>query len=410
MSLNRTITRLHLSREELLLLLSSLEATVTDLGGGIDELEVDLLARSSGGGDDNGLAEGDDTLAGTDDGTLDHDEVLVDLTVLREATKGSDGLLGDVSLGGTVVVDDLLSTIGASSLANAVDLLVDLGTVEVTTLTGTSNGVGDTSRVPSTDTSDLTKTTVSLTGKTSDTPTAHDTVNTVTLGDTDEVNHLILREDGINGDLLLEEGLSEVNLLSNGTTVDLDLHQVSLLLEAGLLNLGVSEDTDNRAELADTLELALDELTVILLVVGGVLLESLTLGAVPVLVEAALEVVGLVVSPDSGEGTETAGGLGVTNNTANNHSGSLDDGDGLDGLLLIKTRTGLGNLTEDVGHTSLVAHEGSEVARLGSIVLGERADLTLVVDSALAGVEGKGTVTGVLELTVRHGVYERKQG
>jgi hypothetical protein len=42
------------------------------------------------------------------------------------------------------------------------------------------------------------------------------------------------------------------------------------------------------------------------------------------------------------------------------------------------------------------------VGLLGGVILGEGADLTLVVDGAAAGAEAKGAVTRVLELTVGH--------
>jgi hypothetical protein len=60
------------------------------------------------------------------------------------------------------------------------------------------------------------------------------------------------------------------------------------------------------------------------------------------------------------------------------------------------------DLTDDVGAAGLVAHEGSEVGRLGSIILGETSDASTVVGAALAGQETQRTVAGSLELTVRH--------
>lgn len=72
---------------ELLLLRRGLESTVTELGRGIDPLEVDLLGSSAGGVGEHGLAQGHDTLLGTRDRALDHDEVVVDLTVADETTK-----------------------------------------------------------------------------------------------------------------------------------------------------------------------------------------------------------------------------------------------------------------------------------------------------------------------------------
>lgn len=70
------------------------------------------------------LAQSDDTLLGTGDGALEHEVVVLDDTIVREATHRGDGLLGDIRLGRSVTV------VGAES--DAVDLLVQLGTVVVT--------------------------------------------------------------------------------------------------------------------------------------------------------------------------------------------------------------------------------------------------------------------------------------
>jgi hypothetical protein len=56
------------------------------------------------------------------------------------------------------------------------------------------------------------------------------TLVSTTLGDTDAVNHLVLGEDGIDGDRLLELFLGPINLLGDGASIDLDLHDVCLLL------------------------------------------------------------------------------------------------------------------------------------------------------------------------------------
>ena len=92
---------------ELLLLLLGLETTVTELGGSIDELGGDLLQLPPLGRAEEGLPDGDDALLGANDGTLDHQVVLVDLTVVGEATHGGDALLSKIELGRGVVVDDL---------------------------------------------------------------------------------------------------------------------------------------------------------------------------------------------------------------------------------------------------------------------------------------------------------------
>lgn len=60
---------------------------MSEFGRGIDPFEVDLLEGTAGGVDEHGLAESHDTLLDTRDGTLDHDEVVVDLTVADETTE-----------------------------------------------------------------------------------------------------------------------------------------------------------------------------------------------------------------------------------------------------------------------------------------------------------------------------------
>lgn len=186
----------------------------------------------------------------------------------------------------------------------------------VSVLTSTGNSPLDVVRVPSTNTGDLTQTLVGLTGKLGGTPTGSDTGETVTLGDGDDINHLVLLEDAVNVDGLLEQVAGEVNLVGDGATVDLDLHKVGLLLlDGGLADLGVGKDTDDSAVLLDALKLAGDGGTGALGVLLGVLGESLLLGLVPVLVEATLDLVAQVLSPDSGERAETTGSLDVTDNT-----------------------------------------------------------------------------------------------
>jgi hypothetical protein len=75
-----------------------------------------------------------------------------------------------------------------------------------------------------------------------------------------------------------------------------------LLLERRLADLGVGQDADDGAVLLDALELAGDGSAVVLRVLLGVLGEGLLLALVPVLVEAALDLVAQVLSPDGGQG------------------------------------------------------------------------------------------------------------
>lgn len=55
----------------------------------------------------------------------------------------------------------------------------------------------------------------------------------------------------------------------------------------------------------------------------------------PVLVEAASAFLAQVLSPDGLEGTETSGGLNVSNDTDGNHGRCLQNSDGIHNFLLV---------------------------------------------------------------------------
>jgi len=382
--------------EETLLLLRSLEATVAEFGGGIDELEGDLLQSGTGLLGEEGLAESEDATLGADDATLQDQELLVNDTVVREAAHGGDGLLGEIGVGGGVVLVLL------KRLTDTVDLLVHLGAVMVTVLTSSGHLELDTGRMPSTNTGDLAETTMTFAGKAGSAPTGGDTFVTLTLGDADNIDALVHVENGVDGDGLLEEFGAEIDLIGNGTTIDLDLEDVSplLALELGLANLGVADSANDGAIFLHLLEFG-GHLAIVF-VLGFVAGEGLALGLVPILVETALALLGEMLGPDGGQGTKTRGGLDVTDDTDDNHGGSFDDGDGLGDLLLVVAGAGLVQITGDVGHAGLESHETGQMAWLILIILGESLDLALVVLGTLAGQESQRTVAGSFKLTMRH--------
>lgn len=306
---------------------------MSGLGTGVDPLEVDLLVGDSLGLGDERLAEGDKTLLWSENGSTKHDVVLVDDTVSWESSHWGDGLLGKIELGGSVV----LSFLSESRLSNTVDLVVDDGTVMESLLSSTSDSEGDTRWMPSSNTGDLAETLVRLARKLLGVPSAGDSLESVTSGNSDGVNHLILSEDGINLDLFLEMLASPVDLLLDGSSVDLDFDEVSLLLATAKdLHLSVSDHTDRRAVLLQLGEISLDELlSILILPLLGVLGESLLLGFSPVAVEATTSFLGQVLGPDGGKSTWSLWGVDVSGNSSNNHWWGLDDGDGFDNLLLV---------------------------------------------------------------------------
>ena len=72
------------------------------------------------------------------------------------------------------------------------------------------------------------------------------TLESFSLGDTNDVNHLVFSEDLLDGDLLFEVLTGKVDLIGDGSTVQLDFHNMSLLLTAFQKSLlGVTDHTDN---------------------------------------------------------------------------------------------------------------------------------------------------------------------
>ena len=97
----------------------------------------------------------------------------------------------------------------------------------------------------------------------------------------------------------------------------------------------MGKDTDNRAVLLDAFQLGLNSLTLLGGVLLGILGESLALALIPILVEATLNIITHMLSPNGGKGTKTTGSLNITNQTNDNHGGSLNDGDGFNDFLLV---------------------------------------------------------------------------
>lgn len=114
--------------------------------------------------------------------------------------------------------------------ADAVDLLVGLGTVMVTLLTGTGDGERDTTWMPGTDTGDLAQTLVRLARQLLGVPTAGDALETFTLGHANGIDHLVLGEHLADWHRLLQVLADPVDLVLDRATVQLDFHDVRLLL------------------------------------------------------------------------------------------------------------------------------------------------------------------------------------
>lgn len=80
---------------------------MSHLGRRVDELQIDALERRPLAVRQQGLAQSDDALLRSNAAALDHQEIVVDLSVMRETAHGGNRLVGDVVLGRGRVLDDL---------------------------------------------------------------------------------------------------------------------------------------------------------------------------------------------------------------------------------------------------------------------------------------------------------------
>ena len=213
---------------------------MSELRRGIDEVERDLLSGRNGSLRMERLSESDGSLLASHDTSLQHQPVVLDNTIVGESTERSNRFRRQVDLG--------RSGLGITGLTDSVDLLIHLGTVMVSVLSGTCHRERHSRRMPGSDTGNLTKTSVGLSRETRGSPTSGDTLVSFSFRDTDDVDHLVLGEDGIDGNLALEKRLRKGDLVINTSTVDLNLNNVCLALtKVELGHLSVSDDSHDGA-------------------------------------------------------------------------------------------------------------------------------------------------------------------
>ena len=151
---------------------------------------------------------------------------------------------------GSCVILDQLSILHVISSTHPVDLLINLSSVMVTLLSSSEHGELNPDWMPSTNTGNLPQTLVSLPGKLLGVPSAGDSLESMTLGDSNDVNHLILSKHSSDWNLLLEVVPGKVNLIGDRSTSKLDLHDAGLLLTTPEdLHLCVHDHTDGGAVL-----------------------------------------------------------------------------------------------------------------------------------------------------------------
>jgi len=156
------------------------------------------------------LSQEDGSLSGSDNTTSDHQEVVVNNTIVRETSKRGNVLFINISFSGSVV----LNTVNSTS-SNSVDLLVNFSSGVVTVLTSSSACPSDGSWMPSSNTTDLSETSMGLSGQSGHTESLDDTSCSLTFGNTNSVNHIVVLEDLANEDFFIEVVNSIINFLGD---------------------------------------------------------------------------------------------------------------------------------------------------------------------------------------------------
>uniref|UniRef100_A0A3P8SR60 Uncharacterized protein n=1 Tax=Amphiprion percula TaxID=161767 RepID=A0A3P8SR60_AMPPE len=194
------------------------------------------------------------------------------------------------------------------------------------------------------------------------------TFEAVTLADPDDVDHLVLVEDGRYGNSLLQMLLCPVHLIRDAASIQLHLHDVDFFLQLATLK-----------SCPTYLGLLLSRLILPLL---AVLAEGLLLALSPVFVKSALALVTEMLGKDGFQGTQTTDGFNVSHNPHHDDRWSFDDGNRLN-LFPLHTEASTVNLPQGVGHPGLVSQEGGEVDGVAGVVFGPRSDPPTVLLAAL---------------------------
>merc|ERR1711970_423082 len=98
----------------------------------------------------------------------------------------------------------------------------------VALLTGAGHGEAHARRMPRADTGHLTQTLVGLTRQLLGVPTTGHALESATLGDAHDVDHLVLSENAADGELRLHLVGRPIHLVRDAATVHLNLHEMSL--------------------------------------------------------------------------------------------------------------------------------------------------------------------------------------
>jgi len=187
-----------------------LESSVSQFGRGIDELKVDGFLGDSPDLWEKRSSEHEDSLFGSNDASLDHEEVVSDNSVVGETSHGGDGLVSQIGVGGGVV-----GVSSSGSFSDSVDLLVHFSSVVVSQLTSSGDVPSNSGRMPGSNTSDFSVTSMGFLLQVFNSESFDDSLESFTFGNSQNITIFVLFENGINSDFFFEKVISKINFLGS---------------------------------------------------------------------------------------------------------------------------------------------------------------------------------------------------
>lgn len=350
--------------------------------------------RSFGLGED-GSSEHEDLLFGSNDTSFNHDEVISDNTIVGESSHRGDHFIGQILVGGSVIVAS-----SSGSFSDSIDFFILFSSMVITQLTGSRDSPSNSGRVPGSDTSDFSVTSMGFLLEMFNSESFDDSLESFTFGNSQNIQHFVALENRVNSDFFFEKVISEINFGGDISSVNLDFNDVIFLLsKVEEFHLGGGENSNNGTVFLDSVKLDVNG-SAGFSIFGLVFRESLLFGGHPVFIESSESVFVEFLSPNGGEGSETSGGFDISDNSDNNHRGGFDNGDGFDNFFFVEFGTGFFNVSENVGHTSFESSESGKMDRGGGVISGERSTSTSVMSGSSSGSESKISVSRGFEFSV----------
>lgn len=207
---------------EFLFLFLSLESTVSQFRWSINEFQVDLFHLYSLSSRVESFSQNQSSLLGSYTTSFDNEEIVSDKSVVRESSERVDIFLGQIVFSGSVV--------SFSSFTNFVDSFVNFSSMMETVITSSGNGPRNLGWMPCSNTTDFSQTSMCFSLQFLCSESLDNSSNSVSFSDSENINNFTFFENLINGNFFFKQVVSEINLLSNVSPIDLDFIDVGFFL------------------------------------------------------------------------------------------------------------------------------------------------------------------------------------